>query len=97
MRLAPAEALPFRDGVFDSAVSVAAHHFKDVKAALREMDRVAKRLVVVYDWAPESAGVMSPHSAEELEAKMKRAAAARELGYVFTRRQYWYRLTKQEI
>ncbi|MEZ0318661.1 MAG: class I SAM-dependent methyltransferase [Pyrobaculum sp.] len=99
VRLAPAEALPFGDNAFDSVVSVAAaHHFKDVEAALREMDRVAKRMVVIYDWTPESAGVTNPHSAEELEAKMRKvAAAARALGYVFTRRRLWYRLTKQKI
>jgi SAM-dependent methyltransferase len=45
-----AEHLPFADGVFDLAVTrVAAHHFDDVRAAVRELARVASRRVVVVD------------------------------------------------
>ncbi|ABL88461.1 Methyltransferase type 11 [Pyrobaculum islandicum DSM 4184] len=96
--LAPAESLPFRDGECDSAVSVAAlHHIKNVAAALKEMERVAKRLVVVYDWTPESAGVTNPHSAWELEKKMREAVAVAEaLGYTLVRESLWYRLTKRK-
>jgi SAM-dependent methyltransferase len=46
----PAEALPFADGSFDVvACRIAAHHFGDVAAAVREMARVTRRLVVIED------------------------------------------------
>jgi SAM-dependent methyltransferase len=46
----PAEALPFGDRSFDVvACRIAAHHFSDVAAAVREMGRVARRLVVIED------------------------------------------------
>jgi SAM-dependent methyltransferase len=46
----PAEDLPFADGSFDVvACRIAAHHFADVAAAVREMARVTRRLVVVED------------------------------------------------
>ena len=42
-----AEELPFADDSFDVAVSrIAPHHFEDVAAAMGEMARVAKRVVV---------------------------------------------------
>jgi ubiquinone/menaquinone biosynthesis C-methylase UbiE len=48
--LAPAEHLPFDDGSFDAvACRVAAHHFADVLAAVKEMARVAKHRVVICD------------------------------------------------
>jgi SAM-dependent methyltransferase len=44
------EDLPFADGSFDVVVCrVAAHHFADVRAAVREMARVAAGLVIVVD------------------------------------------------
>ncbi len=47
---APAESLPFADRSFDAvACRIAAHHFTDAKAAVREMARVAKDRVVVCD------------------------------------------------
>jgi len=47
---APAESLPFADGSFDAvACRLAAHHFVDIQAAVREMARVAKRRVVICD------------------------------------------------
>ena len=46
--VAPAETLPFDEGSFDVvACRVAAHHFEDVRAAVREMARVARDLVLV--------------------------------------------------
>ncbi len=46
----PAEALPFPDGSFEAvACRIAAHHFTDGAAAVREMARVTRRLVVVED------------------------------------------------
>jgi SAM-dependent methyltransferase len=45
-----AEHLPFADSSFELAVTrVAAHHFTDIKAAVRELARVASRRVVVVD------------------------------------------------
>jgi SAM-dependent methyltransferase len=47
---APAEDLPFADASFDGvACRVAAHHFNDVVAAVKEMARVAKHRVVICD------------------------------------------------
>ncbi|HEY7197083.1 MAG TPA: methyltransferase domain-containing protein [Gaiellaceae bacterium] len=48
--ICPAEHLPFADGSFDVvATRVAAHHFEDVPAAMREMARVASDRVIVVD------------------------------------------------
>ena len=48
--VAPAEHLPFAEGSFDVvACRVAAHHFEDVRAAVKEMARVARNLVLVSD------------------------------------------------
>lgn len=45
-----AEDMPFAEGSFDVVVSrLAAHHFDSLGAAVREMARVARRLVVVQD------------------------------------------------
>ena len=47
---ARAEQLPFADSSFDTVVTrIAAHHFEDVEAALRELVRVARRVVLVAD------------------------------------------------
>jgi SAM-dependent methyltransferase len=47
---APAEDLPFADSSFDAvACRLAAHHFADVIAAVKEMARVAKHRVVICD------------------------------------------------
>ncbi len=44
---AAAERLPFRDGAFDAAMAFATiHHWADPVAGLREMRRVARRVVV---------------------------------------------------
>jgi len=48
--IAPADHLPFDDGSFDAvACRIAAHHFPDVAAALKEMARVARDRVVIED------------------------------------------------
>src|SRR3954464_5673139 len=47
---AVADALPFHDGSFDAAMAVLSdHHWPDAIAGLREMARVARR-VVVFQW-----------------------------------------------
>jgi len=48
-----AEDLPFHDGSFDAAMAVLSdHHWSDAIAGLREMARVARR-VVVFQWDAE--------------------------------------------
>jgi SAM-dependent methyltransferase len=48
--IAPAEHLPFADASFDAvACRIAAHHFADVLAAVKEMARVARDRVVLCD------------------------------------------------
>jgi len=48
--LAQAEDLPFADDSFDAvACRIAAHHFADALAAVKEMARVAKQRVVICD------------------------------------------------
>jgi SAM-dependent methyltransferase len=50
-----AEDLPFADGSFDVvACRIAAHHFDDVRAAVAEMARISRRLVVIEDTLFES-------------------------------------------
>lgn len=45
-----AEELPFADGSFDAAVTrIAPHHFDDIRAAITELARVARHVVVVED------------------------------------------------
>jgi SAM-dependent methyltransferase len=52
---ATAEALPFPNGAFDAALAtLTAHHWSDLDAGLREMQRVARCQVIFYfepDWA----------------------------------------------
>ena len=51
-----AEALPFPDQSFDAAMAVLSdHHWSDRAAGLRELRRVARR-VVVFQWDPGFAG-----------------------------------------
>ena len=48
--MARAEDLPFADESFDTvATRIAPHHFEDVAGAMRELARVARRLVLVAD------------------------------------------------
>jgi SAM-dependent methyltransferase len=48
--IAPADHLPFADSSFDAvACRIAAHHFPDALAAVKEMARVARRRVVICD------------------------------------------------
>ena len=60
--IAPADHLPFADASFDAvACRIAAHHFPDVLAAVREMARVARRAVVICD------NTFTSESAEEAD------------------------------
>jgi SAM-dependent methyltransferase len=72
---ATAEALPFANGSFDAAMAVATvHHWPDPLAGLREMRRVARRVVVftfdfealdqfwlTRDYLPELPGLLARH------------------------------------
>jgi SAM-dependent methyltransferase len=65
--IAPAEDLPFADGSFDAvACRVAAHHFPDVIAAVKEMARVSRDRVVLADlvfvseWVEEAERLRDP-------------------------------------
>lgn len=50
---APAEALPFADGSFDAALAVFSdHHWRDRGRGLRELRRVARRRVVLFNVDP---------------------------------------------
>ena len=60
--IAPADHLPFADASFDAvACRIAAHHFPDVLAAVREMTRVARHRVVICD------NTFTSESAEEAD------------------------------
>jgi SAM-dependent methyltransferase len=48
--LASAEDIPFADASFDTvATRIAPHHFSDIRAAVGEMARVARRVVLIED------------------------------------------------
>ena len=56
--LARAEEIPFADGSFDVvACRIAPHHFEDVRAAVAEMARVSRDLVLIEDTLYESEDV----------------------------------------
>jgi SAM-dependent methyltransferase len=60
--LAPADHLPFADASFDAvACRIAAHHFPDVLAAVREMARVMRHRLVICD------NTFTSESAEEAD------------------------------
>src|SRR5262245_33110922 len=74
---ATAEALPFRDAAFDAALAtLTAHHWSDIDAGLREMQRVAPRQVVFYfepDWA-DRLWLVSDYFPEVRELESERRA-----------------------
>jgi len=48
--LAPAEHIPFADESFDTVTTrIAPHHFADIRAAVGEMARVARRVLLIED------------------------------------------------
>ena len=60
--IARAEDLPFADQSFDVVVCrIAAHHFPDVAAAVAEMTRVSKRLLVIDDVLFDGESVEEAH------------------------------------
>jgi SAM-dependent methyltransferase len=79
--VAPADHLPFADGSFDVVTCrIAAHHFPDIAAAVKEMARVSKPLLVIED------NVFGGERVEEAERCATRrtcAATARTSGRTF--------------
>jgi SAM-dependent methyltransferase len=72
--VAPADHLPFADASFDVvACRIAAHHFPDVLAALKEMARVARDRVVICD------NTFTSESAEEAD-KLRDPSHVRNYG-----------------
>jgi SAM-dependent methyltransferase len=52
-----AEALPLAPRSFDAAMAVLTiHHWRDWRAGLREMARVARERVILFTWDPDSVG-----------------------------------------
>jgi SAM-dependent methyltransferase len=52
-----AEALPFRDGAFDSSLAVLTiHHWSNLALGLRECARTSREKVAILTWDPESPG-----------------------------------------
>ncbi len=69
--IAPADHLPFADASFDVvACRIAAHHFPDALAALKEMARVARDRVVIED------NTFTSEGAEEADRSATRATFA---------------------
>ncbi|HJP69259.1 MAG TPA: methyltransferase domain-containing protein, partial [Sphingomicrobium sp.] len=49
-----AECLPFRSGSFSATMSIlAAHHWADVAAGVRELERVTTECIVILTYAPD--------------------------------------------
>src|SRR5207237_9351245 len=72
--IAPADHLPFADASFDVvACRIAAHHFPDALAALKEMARVARERVVICD------NTFTSESAEEAD-KLRDPSHVRNYG-----------------
>lgn len=74
---ASAEELPFREDAFDAALAVlTVHHWTDLDAGLREMQRVAPRQVVFFfepDWA-DRLWLVSEYFPEILDLGTERTA-----------------------
>jgi len=52
-----AEALPFKDAAFDSALAILTiHHWSNLERGLKECARTSKRTVTILTWDPESPG-----------------------------------------
>lgn len=80
---ASAESLPFGDDSFDAAMGVlTAHHWTDLGAGLSEMQRVARRRIVMVAFDPEaleSLWITAGYFPAMLELKRPSGAGSREL------------------
>jgi SAM-dependent methyltransferase len=81
---APAEALPFGDGGFDTVVSVSSlHYWPDPRAGLREMRRVLRTggRIIVADWARDFATMRLMDAVTRVRGHaIVRTYAEREIG-----------------
>jgi ubiquinone/menaquinone biosynthesis C-methylase UbiE len=81
---APAEALPFADGAFDTVVSVSSFHFwTEPEGGLREMRRVVRAggRIIVADWARDFATMRVMDAVTRLRGHaIVRTYAEREIG-----------------
>ncbi len=80
---ASAESLPFGDDSFDAAMAVlTAHHWADLSAGLREMQRVTRRRIVMVAFDPEaleSLWITADYFPAMLGLKRPSGAGSREL------------------
>ena len=80
---ASAESLPFTDGAFDAALAVlTAHHWANLSAGLKEMQRVARRRVVIMTFdseAPKGLWITADYFPEMLALKRPSGASSRDL------------------
>jgi SAM-dependent methyltransferase len=80
---ASAESLPFSDNSFDAAMGVlTAHHWADLGAGLDEMQRVARRRIVMVAFDPEALEglwITADYFPAMLELKRPSGAGSREL------------------
>jgi SAM-dependent methyltransferase len=80
---ASAESLPFGDDAFDAALAVlTAHHWAELDAGLREMQRVARRRVVIMTFdseALEGLWITADYFPEMLALKRPSGASSRDL------------------
>ncbi len=80
---ASAESLPFGDDSFDAAMGVlTAHHWADLGAGLSEMQRVARRRIVMVAFDPEALEglwITAEYFPAMLELKRPSGAGSREL------------------
>lgn len=80
---AGAESLPFDDGAFDAALAVlTAHHWADLDAGLREIQRVARERVVLMTFDSEALKdlwITADYFPEMLALKRPSGASSRDL------------------
>lgn len=80
---ASAESLPFGDNSFDAAMGVlTAHHWADLRAGLNEMQRVARRRIVMVAFDPEALEdlwITADYFPAMLDLKRPSGAGSREL------------------
>jgi Methyltransferase domain len=80
---ASAESLPFTDGAFDAALAVlTAHHWANLSAGLKEMQRVARCRVVIMTFdseALEDLWITADYFPEMLGLKRPSGASSRDL------------------
>ncbi len=87
-----AAQMPYKDGSFDTSVSICSlHHMKDPVKGMAEMERVTSGRVIITDWDPSSSGSHNPHTPRELENNKKAILTyARNRGYRVEEKGAWF-------